>query len=451
MNAARTGKIKGALLQTPFDEAKLRDLFQRLSDYSAVALAVSGGTDSTALMLLVKRWLDSLSLKTPAITILTVDHGLRKEAAAEARWVKERSAKLGFSHRTLVWTASKPVTALQAAARRARYDLLAGFCRDHSIQAMVTAHTSDDQAETMMMRLARGSGLDGLSGMAPATCWDGIDLLRPLLGTSRADLEAFLRNQHHDWLEDPTNQDENYERVRVRSALKAAKKLGISNEKLSLSAHRLGRARKALEIMTADFLKSNLTVHEAGFGEMDMEFFFQTAEELALRSLARMIKAFGGSDSLLQLSKIEEAYVRLKNRSRPLTLGGCQIALRRGRMFFFREYGRMTVPEVPLAQGKQQIWDGRFSVELTEAAQGAFTLRALGADGIKAVVDAGGDFQSVPGIGALALPSIWRDGKLAYAPCVHFAAAAPENWISEASANFHNTSILFANCSKTIK
>jgi tRNA(Ile)-lysidine synthase len=443
MSATRNG---GASAHQPFDEARLRDLFQRLSDYPSVALAVSGGADSMALMLLVKRWRDLSSLTKPEITVLTVDHGLRTESAAEAKWVEERSAELGFSHQALVWTGAKPPHGLQAAARSARYDLLAGFCRDHSIPAIVMAHTIDDQAETMMMRLARGSGLDGLSGMASVTDWEGIHLLRPLLTASRAELEAFLKEQHQDWLEDPTNRDESYERVRVRRALQAARKLGISNEKLSLSARRLGRAREALDLTTAAFLKSSFAVHEAGFGHMACDRLLLAPEELALRALIRMTNAFGGQSASPQLSKIENAYAALKLNRKNFTLGGCEFAFDGGQILIFREYGRIGHEGTQRLEGQKVIWDERFLISLATAAMTDLEIRPLGAEGIRAIKKAKGDFQPVPRTAALTLPSIWRDGELVYVPHAHFAAGPPESWLSGASAKFVNAPILFAKC-----
>ena len=134
----------------------------------ACALAVSGGSDSTALMVLFADWLRQRRADAGAHTVLTVDHGLRPESAAEARAVADQAAALGFRHALLVWRGPKPSTGLQAAAREARYQLMRDYMGAHDIATLFTAHTRDDQAETLLMRLARGSGLDGLAAIAPS-------------------------------------------------------------------------------------------------------------------------------------------------------------------------------------------------------------------------------------------------------------------------------------------
>ena len=161
MNATGHGAESSAGV---FHKHELAAIFANLARYPRVALAVSGGADSVALMLLVHDWLDLLSTG-PQITILTVDHRLREAAASEAEWVKREAQALGFPHETLVWEGEKPNSGLQAGARHARYGLMTAYCRAASIPAIATAHSCDDQAETFVMRLARGSGLDGLAAM----------------------------------------------------------------------------------------------------------------------------------------------------------------------------------------------------------------------------------------------------------------------------------------------
>ncbi len=428
-----------------FGEAKLRDLFEPLTAYRRFVLAVSGGADSTALMLLVRRWQHFTRFPPSNVIVLTVDHGLRQDSASEAAWVADQAARLGFQHQTLVWQGTKPKTGLQAAAREARYDLLAEFCREHSMAAMVTAHTSNDQAETVMMRLARGSGLDGLSAMAAVTSWDGIDLIRPLLGVSGADLETFLKQEGQDWISDPSNRDESYERIRIRKAMQAAKKLGISQEKLILSTRRLGRARKALDAATASFLKANLTVHEAGFGEISISAILTAPEELALRSLARIILAFGGHQGFLQLSKIEAAYAKLTQGRQAFTLGGCEFVSHNGSLVVFREYGRMDHVETTVSMGQKVLWDKRFSVRLTGTKMEDLKLRPLGADGQAKIKHAGGLFGSMPRAAIVTLPSLWKNNKLCYVPFTRFQAAPPRGWLAGATAQFINSPILFDN------
>ncbi len=428
----------------PFDHAGIAQLFQSLAGYPQIALAVSGGADSTALMLLAHRWAGLQPGASPQITILTVDHRLRPEAQAEAVWVAEQAARLGFAHRTLVWTGDKPKTGLQAAAREARYRLMAEFCHAHAIPAIATAHTRDDQAETLLMRLARGSGVDGLSGTAAVSRWRGLALLRPLLAVSRARLEAFLRANDQPWLEDPTNLDDRYERVRIRKALQTAEAFGLARDKLALTARRMDRARNALEASAADFLKSALAVHEAGFGEMAFPSFLDAPEDIALRALGRMTLAFGGREVPPPLSKLEVTYGKLREAPGNLTLGGCQLGVRRDRLLITREYGRMDRAELPISPGEERLWDHRFKVRAPATAPKRLVLRPFGPDGLTAVKAYEASAGPLPRAAVVTLPSLWRDETLVFVPFLVFERGPPDGWIEAASAEFANHSVLFA-------
>ncbi len=425
-------------------KSELRSLLQILKPYTKAVLAVSGGADSMALMFLARQWLD-LCGDGPQCVVLTVDHGLRTESAAEAEWVAAAALKFGFAHTTLTWSGEKPRTGLQAAARTARYALMADFCRLNGVPAIACAHTQDDQAETFVMRLARGSGVDGLSGMAPVSRMKGVDLVRPLLTASRADLEALLRDAGQEWLDDPSNLDDAYERVRVRKRLSAAEKLGLTRTMLTLASRRISRARDTLDILTAQFTAKHLAVHEAGFGEIALAAFFEAPEEIAMRALSRMTAAFGGRQVPARLSKIEDAYSALKARAPVLTLGGCRMARRGGRLLVTREFGRLPRHELALPASETLEWDARFAVS---APIGGLTVRPLGEDGLAQSKSAGGDLEPVPRAAALTLPSLWRDATLCYTPCVKFADTAPTEWIVCARAEFLNMAQLYESSPK---
>ncbi len=203
----------------PIDAAEFAALMAPLGPFEAnprIAAAVSGGADSLALAVLLHDWARPLG---GHITALTVDHGLRPEAAAEARFVARTLEPLGLAHQTLRWRGAKPGANISAAARRARYDLLSRRCEQRGLLHLALGHHLDDQAETFLLRLGRGSGLDGLAAMAPIVELPGLRLLRPLLGLPKVRLEATLRARGLDWIEDPTNRDPAQARARLRQLL----------------------------------------------------------------------------------------------------------------------------------------------------------------------------------------------------------------------------------------
>ena len=168
-----------------------------------------------------------------AVCALTVDHRLRPEAAAEAAFVGRACKALGVPHEVLVWDHGAIVGNLMDAARDARYRMMADWARGRGIGFVLLGHTADDQAETFLMGLARSAGLDGLTGMRPHWQQGGVTFLRPLLGLSRAALRSYLQGKGQVWIDDPTNDNDRYTRVKARRALKALKPLGVTVDRLS--------------------------------------------------------------------------------------------------------------------------------------------------------------------------------------------------------------------------
>src|SRR6266481_8543833 len=203
---------------SPISTRHAKGLFADWKGVPAIILAVSGGPDSIALMWLAARWRRTLA-RGPRLIAVTVDHGLRAEAKAEARDVKRLARALDLPHRTLRWTGAKPKTGLPAAARSARYHLLAQAARQSHATHILTAHTRDDQAETLLMRLLRGSGIAGLAAMARESERDGLLLARPFLDLSKARLIATLKKARVGFAEDPTNRDTSFTRPRLRTLM----------------------------------------------------------------------------------------------------------------------------------------------------------------------------------------------------------------------------------------
>lgn len=281
-----------------------RRLFADWKAAPAVVLAVSGGPDSLALMWLAARWRSALK-KGPRLIAVTVDHGLRQEAAREARDVKQLADLLGVEHRTLRWRGVKPETGLPSAARDARYGLLTRAAREHGASQIFTAHTQDDQAETVIMRMARGSGIAGLAAMARQSPRDGVVLARPLLGVPKSRLVATLVKAGIAFADDPTNRDPRFTRPRLRALMPSLAAEGADARNLARLASRLARANAALEIMTDGaerYLKSIDDGDErTGF---DLAAFSVLSDEVRVRLLLRAVDRVG-HEGPAELGKVE--------------------------------------------------------------------------------------------------------------------------------------------------
>jgi tRNA(Ile)-lysidine synthase len=299
---------------SPVSARAAKRLFEDLVRAPAVVLAVSGGPDSIALMWLAARWRRSLA-DGPQLIAVTIDHGLRREAASEARAVKELARALGLTHRTLRWTGPKPGTGLPAAARDARYRLLTRAARQLGATHLLTAHTRDDQAETFLMRLLRGSGIAGLSAMTRVSQRDDIVLLRPLLEIPKSQLVATLRRAKITFAEDPTNHDPAFTRPRLRQLLPQLAAEGGDTRNLVRLASRLARANVAVEIL-ADGAERYLGITHPGLmtGPAVRRFaakaFAALPEEVRLRLLLRAIDAVG-HEGPAELGKAEALLAEL--------------------------------------------------------------------------------------------------------------------------------------------
>jgi tRNA(Ile)-lysidine synthase len=291
--------------------AEAKTLFAGLAHAPVLVLAVSGGPDSTALLVLTARWRASLK-KGPELLAVTIDHGLRPEAAREARAVKRVASRLGVRHRTLRWTGRKPATGLQEAAREVRYRLLAAAARGAGATHVLTGHTLDDQAETVLIRLARGSGLTGLCAMARTTPLDGLVLLRPLIDLPKARLIATLDSIGMSFADDPSNRDPRFTRARLRGLMPILAAEGLDAPRLALLARRLRRAEATLETAVDAAAAAVSPAEWSGKGPIvfDATKFKGLPAEVALRLLGRAI-AHTGDEGPVQLGKLETLYEAL--------------------------------------------------------------------------------------------------------------------------------------------
>ncbi len=428
----------GEALGQPLDGDRVGARFDLIfGGYSHVVLAVSGGVDSCAMMHLAAEWraarLASIPAQSaPIFSVVTVDHGLRPELAVEADAVQDAAARLGFAHATLAWTGAKPAAGIQAAARAARYRLLREHLAAHGIEALATAHTSDDQAETVLMRLARGSGVDGLAGMQEIKKLGHIAVLRPMLGFAKADLVATLTARGETWIEDPSNDMLAFERVRLRHQRESFEAAGLSNRAIALSARRLGRARAALDEMAVSSVKQAegmFRIDDLGYAEFSWNWMLTLPEEIRLRILGRLIAAIGGGDEPVSMSGLE-AMTEGIGWKPPVghTLAGTVFGQGRApdAILVTREFGRKhhPLPSLDLKSGQTQEWDHRFTVVNRSEPSRDFRVCALGAEGIailKAVqLEADRDLMSHPLPALRTIPSFWDRDRLAAVPLLNY-------------------------------
>jgi len=293
------------------------------------ALAVSGGGDSIALMHLAVGWLRAHGYPLSRGSVLTVDHGLRpgsaKDAAAAAAWAKA----LGFAAYVLRWRGAKPRANLEDSARNARYRLLGDWCRTNGVSTLLLAHTRDDQAETFLLRLGRGSGVDGLSAMRarapfPLPGYDGIALVRPLLGVGRDELRADLAQRNAAWIDDPMNEDPRFARVRIRQAMPALAAAGLSAARIVQAARHLARAREALDAGTETFLARHVRFTPEG-ALLDGAALRAEPRETGLRALSAILMRVSGQAYRPRFERLENLYRALGASPVAHTLSGCRI------------------------------------------------------------------------------------------------------------------------------
>ena len=417
--------------------ASLIEAVGPFEDAPRLAVACSGGADSMALTLLLRWWCDAGG---GTVTALTVDHRLRAGSTDEARQVAGWLGERGIDHVILTRPDTPIAGNLQAAAREVRYALLSDWCVRNEVLHLFLAHHREDQAETVLLRLARGSGVDGLAGMPPVAETADVRLLRPLLPMPRERLQATLRSARQPHVEDPSNSDTAFARVRLRQAASILDREGLSASRLAATAGRMALARTALEGQCARLLAESVTFDARGYAEIVIDAFRAAETDTALRALARVVSTVSGNPYPPRYDRVARLWSVLSDPDsvpRGRTLGGCRLVPKRGLWLVCRE--ARAADEELSCDRKRLFWDGRFRIRLAEPS--LCTVRRLGAAGWKAVSEVRPEVRpcGVPAPVRPTLPSFWylddlvsvphlnyvRDGGSAAPPTVEEVTFAP--------------------------
>lgn len=370
---------------------------------NSIAVAVSGGSDSMALLHAFHAW-----GKCP-IHAVTVDHGLRPEAKLEAAEVAKTCALLGVPHRALKWDRQSSSGNVMSEARDARYALMADWCSEENIPAVVLGHTADDVAETFLMRLARGSGVDGLSQMPDHFDRASVTFYRPFLSEYRADLRQFLQDSGVSWIDDPSNDNDSYDRVRMRRALTLLDELGVRKERLVGTAKRLRASRQTLE-QVASRSAQNLVRFEHGDVILhDPEAFFALPQDTHDRILIAMLKWVSGSYYPPRRAALDEVSGAMK-KGVTQTLSGVLITSREKEIRLSRELKSVEL----LVSVTDAKWDGRWTA--TGPSRQGIQIKALSEAGLAQCP--GWREANHPRSSLISLPAAWHGEELIAAPLV---------------------------------
>jgi len=405
-------------------EADTRLLLRAASAFSAeapkvVGVAVSGGGDSVALLHLMAGVAPDLG---HAVRAVTVDHGLRPESAAEAAAVADLCCRLAVPHTTLRWNRNPSAGNLPDQARRARYDLIAGWAASQGIGQVAVGHTADDQAETVLMGLARTAGLDGLCGMRPWWNDRGLRWVRPLLTERRAALRDYLIRHAITWVDDPTNDDDHYARIRARKALPVLARLGITVDGLATVAANLASARQAVVAALGDAV-AQVAQENAGSVAINRPGLHALPPEIARRLLIAALRWVGGADYVPRAAAIDRVLAAI-TEGRDATLAGCRLRVAATSVHILREPKAIA----GLLSPTDQCWDNRWQLDGPHDV--ALHVRALGPDGLRSCKDwrATGLSRDI----LLVTPAVWQADTLISAPL----AGMPTGWKARIVAGF---------------
>ncbi len=412
--------MKNKKLMKDLPEVKL---FNKYIDDKPIALAVSGGPDSTAMMQIAAL---SKKLKNNKVTVIVVDHGLREESKNEANIVGQNAKLLGFKFKILKWDGVKPKTRIQEIARKTRYKLMTSWCKKKGIEKLFLAHHLDDQVETFLMRLGKGSGVDGLAVMNYVTEISSLKLVRPFLEIPKTRFIKILSITNLEWISDPSNFSSNYKRSRIRKILPILSKEGINSKQIGLVIKRMRSAKDALNTQTNILLKKYLSNVDNVAYFLNKELLKDAKEkEILLRVLEKIFMNISGSIYPPRRNKLENilSWILKNNNIKAKTLTGVVVRKRKSELIFYREpddcYKSVNIR--PLTS-RYSCWDDRFFLKANKSND--LQIRALGDVGItilkeEKILKRQG-FQNVPLSAWKTVPGVWSKKRLISVPTLGY-------------------------------
>ncbi|MCV6825289.1 MULTISPECIES: tRNA lysidine(34) synthetase TilS [Halocynthiibacter] len=375
-----------------------------------LGLAVSGGSDSLAMLYLIADWASEAGV---TVKVATVDHGLRAEAKDEAKLVAEHCRTLGVPHSTLEWRGWDGTGNLQSMARKARISLLADWAKDVDVSRVALAHTMDDVAETFLMRLGRGAGAAGLAKMTESRDVSGVEFIRPLMAFRRSELRAYLQERDAAWVEDPSNQDDRFDRVRLRKMLPDLESAGVNVTSIAKSAENLRGVSEALDHYTRTAAEDAVTIEDCNLW-LDLARLTQHPAEIQRRLISGAVEWMSPFEYAPRGKSVQRVLAQLKEQEQTV-LRGCLFVRVGERVLVTREFA--AVEGLSVAVG--EVWDGRWLLRGI-VADGA-EVRALGSDGLQLCPDWRETGRKRAAL--LVSPSVWVSGELVSAPLVGKANA----------------------------
>lgn len=368
-------------------------------DGPRIGVAVSGGSDSVALLYLVCTWAKN---NNKTVVAVTVDHNLRKEVKSEIKFISRICSDLSISHDVLSWKNWGGNGNLQAKARQARYKLINEWASKNNIDLVVLGHTKNDVVENFIIRMSRDSGVDGLSQILPFFSSENVNYGRPLIDIERDDLRRYLNFKKVEWIEDPSNENSKFQRVRVRKKLVHLKKMGMDLENIATVSKNLRVSRDALEFYT-DRLAKTCTIFKEGDIIFKLDLFFQEPLDIQRRLLIKAIKFLGEYEFGPRRSEINNLLCSFQKRESH-TLRGFHFYYYENGMRMSREYNAIN----ELCGKPNEIWDNRWFIKGPKSSN--YIIKPLGEKGLSALSE--WKDKDIPRLALLSSPAVWHKNEL---------------------------------------